>query len=173
MEAWMWLEKELFVMPRPGQQNDWAVITRRGRQILESQDFTAYRQESLLRSVNLNPILVRKVKPAFLRGYYDTAIFQAFKEVEVRVRKKGGFADDKIGVALMREAFRPKTGALTDLAAEAGEQQARMDLFAGAIGTFKNPSSHRDVEYRPEEVADVIGLANQLLRIVDRIARGT
>ena len=49
-------------------------------------------------------------------------------------------------------------------------QQAIMDLFAGAIGTFKNPSSHRDVDYRPEGVADIIGIANQLLRIVDEIA---
>ena len=170
MEAWMWLEKEGFVMPRPGEQHDWAMITRRGRQVLEAQDFGTYRKESVLRSVNLDPILVRKVKPAFLRGDYDTAIFQAFKEVEVRVRKKGGFPDGKIGVQLMRDAFKPKTGPLTNKKSEAGEQQALMDLFAGAIGTFKNPSSHRDVDYRPEAVADIIGIANQLLRIVDEIA---
>jgi len=169
MEAWMWLEREGFVMPRPGDQHDWATITRRGHQVLAAQDFTTYRRESVLRSAELDPILVRKVKPAYLRGDYDAAIFQAFKEVEVRVRKKGGFADGKIGVDLMREAFKPKTGPLADRAAEGGEQQAMMDLFAGAIGTFKNPPSHRDIEYRPEAVADIIGIANQLLRIIDAI----
>jgi len=70
----------------------------------------------------------------------------------------------------MRDAFKPKTGPLTNKESDAGEQQAMMDLFAGAIGTFKNPSSHRDVDYRPEAVADIIGIANQLLRIVDEIA---
>ena len=70
----------------------------------------------------------------------------------------------------MREAFKPKTGPLTNKAADPGEQQAMMDLFAGAIGTFKNPSSHRDVDYRPEAAADIIGIANQLLRIVEEIA---
>jgi uncharacterized protein (TIGR02391 family) len=169
MEAWMWLEREGFLMPRPGNLDAWATVTRRGRQVLEAQDFTTYKRESVLRGVNLDAILVRKVKPAFLRGDYDTAIFQAFKEVEVRVRKKGGFPDGKIGVPLMREAFRPGTGPLTDKAAEAGEQVATMELFAGAIGKFKNPSSHRDVIYRPEAVADIIGIANQLLRIVDAI----
>ena len=170
MEAWMWLEKEGFVMPRPGQTGDWAMITRRGRKVLEAQDFDTYQKESVLRAVNLDPILVRKVKPAFLQGDYDTAIFQAFKEVEVRVRKKGGFPESKIGVALMREAFKPATGVLTNKTADPGEQQAMMDLFAGAIGTFKNPPSHRDVGYKPEAVSDIIGIANQLLRIVDEIA---
>jgi len=60
----------------------------------------------MLLSENLHPILVRKVKPIFIRGDYDTATFQAFKVVEVQVRKKGGYAESDIGVPLMREAFR-------------------------------------------------------------------
>ena len=110
MEAWMWLEKELFVMPQPGQQNDWAVITRRGRKILESQDFESYQKEALLRSGTLDPILVRKVKTAYIRGDYDSAIFEAFKEVEVRVRAKAGLGATDIGVALMRKAFSRRRG---------------------------------------------------------------
>src|SRR5437773_1139421 len=89
METWMWLEKELFIAPKPGELNDWAYVTARGKKVLEEQDFSRYAKEDLLQSDSLDPILVRKVKPVFIRGDYDLAIFSAFKEVEVRVRKKG------------------------------------------------------------------------------------
>jgi hypothetical protein len=51
-----------------------------------------------------------------------------------------------LGVKLIREAFKPRSGPLTDPAADGGEQVARTELFAGAIGCYKNPHSHRDVD---------------------------
>jgi uncharacterized protein (TIGR02391 family) len=168
MEAWRWLEKEIFVAPQPGASGDVFFITRRGRRILEEQDFTSYRKGQLLPSEGLDPVLVRKVKPLFIRGDYDTAVFQAFKEVEIRVRKKGGYDSTMLGMKLMREAFKTEVGPLVDSSLDRGEQEAIMHLFAGAIGTFKNPSSHRDVEYTdPNEVADIIHIANQLLRMCE------
>jgi len=170
MEAWQWLEREIFIAPQPGEQGNWAFITRKGEKVLEEQDFESYKKGGLLPSESLDSVLVRKVKPLFIRGDYDTAVLQAFKEVEVRVRKRGGFGGGEIGVTLMRKAFKPASGPLTDQSSEHGEQQATMDLFAGAVGKFKNPSSHRDVEYdNPSEVADIIRIANQLLRMVDRL----
>lgn len=68
----------------------------------------------------------------------------------------------------MRAAFHPSTGPLTDRLAEAGEKEARMAFFAGAIGCYKNPHSHRDVNLSdPKEAVEIIMLANHLLRIVD------
>ena len=67
----------------------------------------------------------------------------------------------------MRKAFG-EDGPLTDMTAEKGERERRSDLFAGAIGSYKNPHSHRDVHMEdPEEALEIILLANHLLRIVD------
>lgn len=91
------------------------------------------------------------------------------RQVEIRVRELGGFPDDAIGKNLMRDAFKPGEGPLSDPDTEGGEQQGLSDLFAGAIGSFKNPTSHRVVTFDdPAEAAEVIGLASLMMRILDR-----
>ena len=104
-------------------------------------------------------------------GQYETACFAAMKEVEVRVRSLAGLSDDWYGTKLMRKAFNAG-GALRDSSLEEGEANSRADLFAGAIGSLKNPPSHRTVSYsNPTEASEVIMLADMLMRSLDAIEK--
>jgi len=172
MEAWVWLEREGLIAPEPGSQGEWVFVTRRGKQIKTASDLQSYRRTDLLPKRLLHPIIAQKVWSTFIRGDYDTAVFQAFKEVEIAVRNGGKFTINDYGVDLMRKAFHPSTGPLTDKTETQAERQSLSDLFAGAIGLYKNPISHRNIQIQPEEAAEIIILASHLIKIVDeRIAK--
>jgi hypothetical protein len=71
--------------------------------------------------------------------------------------------EELIGVKLMRHAFQPDTGRLTIPTADKGEREGAMNLFAGAIGYYKNPFSHRNVGIaRAVQAASLILTANEL-----------
>ena len=142
MEGWMWLEREGLIAPKPGEQGEWIFITRRGRQVKNRAGLETYRRSDLLPRHLLHPQIAQRVGSAFVRGDYDTAIFQAFKEVEVAVREKSGLPADLVGVQLMRKSFDVDDGPLTDFDSENGERLATQHLFAGECGCYKNPQSH-------------------------------
>jgi hypothetical protein len=102
MEAWVWLEREGFLAPKPGSQGEWVFNT-------------------------------------------------------LGCHKRCG-----------RRAFQPASGALADPAKPAAEQEALAHLFAGAIGSYKNPHSHRTVTISATEAVEMVVLASHLLGIVDR-----
>jgi uncharacterized protein (TIGR02391 family) len=172
-EAWQWLEREGFVAPRPtdlSRERSLGMVTtyfvtRRGQKIETPENLVAYRKADPL--PKLHPIIAQKVSSLFSQGDYDIAVFQGFKEVEIAVRKTGGYAETDYGTDLMRKAFHHKTGKLTDPNQQQAERQARSDLFAGAIGSYKNPGSHRNVNVTAEEAVEIIILASHLLQIVD------
>lgn len=170
-EAWNWLLGEGLIAVDPGAGltgGDWVFVTRLGHEIINTDSFEAFRKGSLLPRRILHPKIAEKVWSNFIRGDYETAIFQAFKEVEVAVRENGGFDNSKYGVSLMRLAFHPETGTLTDSSSPPSERQALSDLFSGSIGYYKNPSSHRTVIIsEPIEAAEILIMASHLLRIID------
>lgn len=167
-EAWAWLQAQGLIVPDVGinGSNGGRRLSRRANRFEDEAEFTRYAIARHLPKEALHPRIAQKVWMAFMRGEFDVAVFQAMKAVEVAVR--AATHKTELGVKLMRSAFNPENGPLTDMTVDSGERIARMELFAGAIGSYKNPHSHRDVPLDdPAEATEVILLANHLLRIVE------
>ncbi len=168
-DAWAWLEAHALIgRSAQNPQGAWQRVTAAGAEILDDPSAVAkvWAADRLAGDLHL---ALAPARSNFALGDYETASFAAMKAVEVEVRRVAGLPNELVGVALMRKAFSSKDGVLRDPGAEGGEQQATADLFAGAIGAYKNPASHRTVRFDdPVEAAEVIQLADLLLRIVQR-----
>jgi uncharacterized protein (TIGR02391 family) len=168
-EALNWLvSKNLVARGKPGQSADpnTIFVTRLGNKVLQTGLETIRAAERL--DVGLHQ-RIEHVKSQFLLGEYELAAFAAMREVEIRVRELSDADSSVIGVKLMRKSFSDG-GHLADSELDPGEQIGIMELFAGAIGTFKNPPSHRQVNYGdPTEASEVVLLADLLMRLLDRV----
>lgn len=165
-EAMSWMETQGLIVRDPTQPAAWYIFTRRGRTLKTRTDIEAFRKGRTLPIELLQSGLASKVHHLFLRGDHDTAVFQAFKEVEIAVRIAGKYPDSVVGRDLMTKAFNKDTGPLRNPSLIASEQEAKMFLFVGAIGHAKNPSSHREVGLSREEAARLIVFASHLLDLV-------
>lgn len=127
-------------------------------------------QRSAPSALPLHPLLDVEIRRLVDTRESEEAVFTAFKEVEIRVRELAGFPANVLGMNLMHLAFRSDGGPLTDASVEdSGERAAMMELFAGAVGAFKSPSSHRRVTRPAAEITELLALANQLMRELDRV----
>lgn len=170
-EAWQWLEVNILVMPAEGMNgnNGWRVLTRRGEALLEDEaGYRAYVDAVGFPKTLLHPEIADDVWLDIARGELAIAVFRAFRAVEEAVRNAGDFQPNDVGVDLMRRAFNPNNGPLTKMDDPMAEREGLVALFAGAIGSYKNPHSHRTVEINePREAQEMVTLASHLLRIVD------
>ncbi len=169
-EAFDWLALHGLVAREPSQSGpDWFFVTERGWDVVENDSAVVRIGASERLGADLHPRIAERVRNQFLIGEVESAVLMAMREVEIRVRELSGADESEIGVNLMKKAFKP-SGLLADPSADPGEQEATMALFWGAIGVFKNPSSHREVDFTDEVFAiKAINFADLLLRMLDQI----
>ncbi|WP_374208665.1 TIGR02391 family protein [Pseudarthrobacter cellobiosi] len=99
-----------------------------------------------------------------------SAVSEAFKSLEVRVRKLSGL--DQSGASLMTTAFAAKSPIL-DVATEDGrsaqdEREGFMALFRGAMIGIRNPKAHELFrEEDPQQALEYLAFASLLHRRID------
>jgi len=145
--------------------------TKHGVQFKEEQYQRLMGKWTLTPFLLFHPLILKKVYPSIKKEEYDMAVFKAFKTVEIRVRELSGLPNEMIGVDLMRKAFAPDNGPLADQTAPKAEREALSHLFSGAIGCYKNPISHREVQLTFNEAFEMLLLASHLLSILDKRKR--
>jgi uncharacterized protein (TIGR02391 family) len=168
--AWKGLEDGGFIEePDPDNgKNGYRVSSALGKSAHAGTDYEGARMRSKFSREMFHPALPDAAWNAFTVGDYDTAVFEAFKSLEVAVRTKGGFASTDFGAALMKKAFDPNTGPLRDKSAPRPRQKARCELFTGAFGEIRNPKGHNDPTITDALVAaEELMAAGVLRRIVD------
>lgn len=131
-------------------------------------------QPSVAESRGVHPFDERNIHPEisgvslklFDNGHYSQATFEAFKYLDVQVKKLSGINDS--GYKLMMAAFAeaaPKIR-LTNLvtSSDIDEQMGFKFIFAGVMSAIRNPRGH-DITSDPiDRCLDHLSLASVLLR---------
>lgn len=166
-EAWNWLRVHGLVIP-PDPSAPWLQVSRRGAALMKTGEFAAFTKAAAFPKSLLHHRIADAVWLDLARGDHETAIFRAFKALEITVREAAGLSASDYGVDLMRKAFHPINGPLTDMDKVPSEREAISALFAGAMGCYRNLNTHRELETAGHsEVQEIVMLASHLLRIVD------
>jgi uncharacterized protein (TIGR02391 family) len=146
------------------------VLSRQREQLASSaSDLTDFISRIRDPRTLLHPGIQANALPLFDRGpkHFETAVFEAFKSVEIAVRDAAGLPNELVGTKLMNQAFG-LGGKLRDPKGDPGEEDGIRSLFSGAVASYKNPASHRNVLWEDgKAVLRALIFASELLGIVD------
>ncbi|OWJ68470.1 TIGR02391 family protein [Inquilinus limosus] len=118
---------------------------------------------------NIHPEITSVSLKLFDNGHYSQATFEAFKYLDIQVKKLSGINDS--GYKLMMAAFAeasPKIK-LTNLAtsSDIDEQMGFKFIFAGVMSAIRNPRGH-DITSDPiDRCLDHLSVASVLLRRIE------
>jgi uncharacterized protein (TIGR02391 family) len=165
-EAFAWLKAQALLVESPG-STGWSVLSRRARRFETAGDFRQFLMARRLNRDLLHPAIAEDVWLAFVRGRFAAAVFEAMRAVEIAVREAASLPQKQVGTKLMQTAFG-QGGSLRDPDADTAEEDGLMHLFIGAMGSYKNPHSHRNVAMEDaSEAIEIVMFASHLLRIID------
>jgi uncharacterized protein (TIGR02391 family) len=171
--AWAWLQREGLLIPAPGTNgtHGWVTLSSEAERISTDEDFEHFRAAAAFPRFLLHPRIADDVYGELLRGQFDTAVFKSMRAIEEAVREASGLSRRDLGPDLMRKAFATASGPLSDPSELPNEQESLAHLYAGAIGYFKNPQSHRTVNVEPDAARQLTLFASLLLRMIDERPR--
>jgi uncharacterized protein (TIGR02391 family) len=139
-----------------------------GFRFLEREFGRVVREYVLMPETYVHPLIVKASFRLLNSGDFDSAVLKAFKTIETGIRRRIKAGADDIGVNLIRRAFHPGNGPLTDMSLPKAEREALCHYLAGAFGYYKNPCSHRDLDMDFLSAFERIVVASDLLKIVER-----
>ena len=105
-----------------------------------------------------------KVEKLINEGNNDSAVFSAFKTLEIEVKNKSGV--NETGMTLMNKVFS-SNNPIIKLSDDKNEQEGFMYLFKGAMGAIRNREGHNNVKYSTEETIELVSFASYLIRLLD------
>lgn len=120
--------------------------------------------------MELHPKIVEVTRSQFKSGHYSEAIFNAFRCIEIRVKKKSGLK--KRGWSLMQDAFnenhpRIKINSMQN-DYEIDEQAGFKHIYAGAMLGIRNPKAHADIKQKDSHrTLEYLSLASLLVKRVE------
>lgn len=115
----------------------------------------------------VHPVIVDKCFSLLSAGEYGSAVIQAFKAIETTTRNKIGASDDLFGERLLKKAFNPDEGILTNYKLPKSERFAFLNYITGAFSYYRNSSTHRDIELDFVSAFDRIAVASDLLKTIE------
>jgi hypothetical protein len=166
-EALAWLEHAGLAIPDPTQPHStsWRILSRRGQKLRSREQAAAYREAAILPVSLVHPEILEKSRHRRVRGIQKCApprstsvgsqTGSAARPPSYSSQRHDGLRDSSLRLwhprifsapgKLMRKAFDPTKGPLTDKTLEAGEQQAQSDLWS----RVRLHRIHQPFELRP------------------------
>jgi uncharacterized protein (TIGR02391 family) len=154
-----------------GQQGAVTLTPEGEKAAINPVDLDRVRIRNSLTREMLHPKLRDKPYNDFANGDPTAAIAEAFKILDIEVQKTAGMPNS-FGQNLMQDAFDHANGPLTDTGETETMRRALPKLFAGAVGRFRNTSTHTHRTF-PDlyEAMEELMIASRLLRFLDEPGR--